>query len=61
MYANDLAIGRNHYTADTAKLITFSDCARSEIHWNDGAMVSELFDTREEAVENLRRLGFDAK
>ncbi|MBK3779911.1 hypothetical protein G3A43_06560 [Paraburkholderia aspalathi] len=59
MYGNDLSLGRNHYTADTAKLVTFDDCARSEIHWSDGAWVYELFDTRAEAIENLHRLGFD--
>ncbi|MEX3984199.1 hypothetical protein AB4Y45_35170 [Paraburkholderia sp. EG287A] len=58
MYANDLALGRSHYTADSATLVTFPDCARSELHWKDGALVYELFDTREEAIQNLNRLGF---
>jgi hypothetical protein len=58
MYANDLALGRSHYTADSAKLVTFPDCARSELHWKDGALVYELFDSREEAIQNLNRLGF---
>lgn len=61
MYANDLALGRNHYTADSAKLITFHDCARAELHWNDGAMVSNLCDTQDEAVEYLREHGFVVK
>lgn len=61
MYANDLALGRNHFTADSAKLVTFHDCARSELHWNDGAYVYELFDTAEEAIKNLNRLGFYAE
>lgn len=61
MYANDLALGRNHYTADSAKLVTFHDCARSELHWNDGAYVYELFDTPQEAIQNLNRLGFYAE
>ncbi|HDR8994407.1 TPA: hypothetical protein QDB01_000284 [Burkholderia vietnamiensis] len=60
MWANDLALGRNHYTAETAKLVVFGDCARTELHWSDGAMVYELFDTRAEAVAHLRQHGFDA-
>lgn len=61
MRANDLATGRNWYTADTAKLFNFSDCARWELHWNDGAMVSGIEDTHEDAVKALRRYGFKPK
>jgi hypothetical protein len=61
MYANELAMGRNHYTADSASMTDFGDCFRTDLRWNDGAHVYEIFDTREEAVNNLVRLGWNAK
>ena len=60
MYGNDLALGRNHYTAQRATLVVFNDCARAELHWDDGAKVYELFDTRQEAVDYLVQHGFNA-
>lgn len=60
MYANDLATGRNHYTADRATLKVFGECARTELHWNDGALVRCVFDTVAEARQYLRERGFDA-
>lgn len=58
MYASDNAVGRSFYTADTAELTTFDDCARWTIRWNDGAWVYCVEDTKEEAAAALRRYGF---
>lgn len=60
MHANDLALGRNHFTADSASMTSFGDCFRTDLRWADGAHVQELFDTRDEALANLRRLGWNA-
>ncbi|AVA38324.1 MULTISPECIES: hypothetical protein [Cupriavidus] len=60
MYANEIATGRNWYTADRAKLVTFNDCARAELHWNDGGYAYSLFDTEAEARQYLREHGFNA-
>ena len=60
MYANDIAMGRNWYTAQRATLVTFHDCARAELHWNDGGFAYCLFDTEGEARAYLREHGFDA-
>lgn len=63
MYANEIATGRNWYTADTAKLVTFSDCARVELHWKDGGYAQCLFDEGNfvaDARQYLRDHGFDA-
>ena len=67
MFANEKAMGRNWYTADSCKLVEggnkyLSDTwARWELHWNDGAMVCCTEDSREEAVTALVRYGFNAK
>lgn len=61
MHANEKALGRNWYTCDSAKLITGSDWARWELHWNDGAMVCCTEDSKEEAVAELARYGFYPK
>jgi hypothetical protein len=61
MHANDKATGRNWYTADTAKLHDFGDCFRAHIYWDDGAEAYTLHDTKAEAVDQLNRLGFQAK
>ncbi len=58
MQASQNAVGRNHYTADSAELTTFSDCARWTIRWNDGAWVYGIEDTKADAVAHLARLGF---
>ena len=58
MHANQQALGRNHYTADSASMTDFGDCVRTNIFWNDGAEVYEIFDTKEAAIANLARLGF---
>lgn len=58
MNGNDLSLGRNWYTADSAKLITGPDWARWELHWEDGAKVYDVEDTKEEAVAALARYGF---
>jgi hypothetical protein len=58
MNANTLAIGRNHYTADTGSMTDFGDCFRVDIRWNDGAHVYTIHDTKSEAVAHLNRLGF---
>ena len=60
MNANQKAIGRNFYTADSAKLVTGQDWARWELHWDDGACVMCTEDSVSEAKSSLRRYGFDA-
>ena len=46
-------------------LYNFGDCARWELHWDDGAIVSMLEETdaggsgRDKAIAELRRLGFE--
>lgn len=60
MYGNELSIGRNWYTADSASLHTFQDGARWELHWTDGAKISCIEDTEAEARAALRRYGFNA-
>ena len=58
MYANDKALGRNHSTADKATMKGFNDCFRVNLYWLDGAEVYDIFDTKEEAIDYLKRLGF---
>ena len=58
MNVNDKALGRNWFTAHSAELTTFSDCARWTIRWDDGAEVTGLEDTREQALAALNRYGF---
>lgn len=58
MTANKQALGRNHYTADSASMTDFGDCFRVNIYWADGAEVYQAYDTRDEAVAHLARLGF---
>ena len=58
MNANTLAIGRNHYTADTASMTDFVDCFSVDICWNDGAHVYMIHDTKADAISHLNRLGF---
>lgn len=63
MYANEIATGRNWYTADSAKLVTFNDCARVELHWNDGGYAQDIFEGSEfesKARQYLREHGFNA-
>lgn len=67
MYANEKAIGRNWYTADSAKLVEGGNkylgnaWARWELHWNDGGIVCCTEDSHAEAVAALQRYGFNAK
>ena len=58
MHANEQALGRNWYTAQTASLHKFDDCCRIELHWSDGGLAYFLEDTQEEAENILRRYGF---
>ena len=60
MHANELALGRNWMTADVAKLHSFGDCFRAHLYWNDGAEAYILCDTKEEAMKELRSLGWNA-
>ena len=60
MFANDIAIGRNWMTADSAKLNDFGDCFRAHLYWNDGGEAYILCDTKGEALAELRRLGWNA-
>lgn len=58
MNANQLSLGRNHITADSVSITDFGDCFRVDIRWNDGAHVYALYDTKAEAVEHARWLGW---
>lgn len=61
MTANDLALGRNHTTADSVSTTEFwgSDpCVRVDITWDDGAHVYMIHDTMAEAMEHVHGLGF---
>lgn len=58
MNGNALSLGRNHTTADRASLTDFGDCFRVNLDWADGASVYCIYDTKEEAVAHLNRLGF---
>ena len=60
MHANTLALGRNHSTADAVSMTDFGDCFRVDVRWNDGAHVYSLFDTKPEALAQVRSLGFAA-
>lgn len=60
MTANKLALGRNHSTSDSASITDFGDCFRVNIHWNDGAYVYMVHDTKAEAVAHLSSLGWHA-
>jgi hypothetical protein len=58
MWANDLALGRNWQTADSAALVDFGDVCRVDLFWKDGAQAYVLEDTRDEAITTLNRLGW---
>ena len=58
MTGNTLSLGRNHYTADTVSLTDFGDCFRVNIKWNDGAFVYSIYDSKEEALSHVARLGW---
>lgn len=61
MNGNQLALGRNHAGADSISVVEFGGadpCARVDIRWNDGAYVYVVYDSKEEAVAHVRRLGW---
>ena len=61
MHANELALGRDHYTCDRLSVTHFGGldpCWRVDLYWDDGAHVSDLHDTEEEAQAHAERLGF---
>lgn len=59
-----LSLGRAWSSADRSVLYDFGDCARWELHWEDGAMMSMLETSdkdstgREKALSELQRIGF---
>lgn len=59
-----LSVGRAWNSATRAMLYDFGDCARWELYWDDGAMVSMLEESDQEgtagkkALSELQRLGF---
>lgn len=65
MYANPLALGREHTTCDrlsvTSQPFGADPWYRVDLHWNDGAHVYVTYDTEAEAVAHAARLGFLAK
>lgn len=58
MTANKLALGRNHYTAQTGFLTIGDNWFRVTLKWNDSAEVYAIYDTKQEAIAHLNRLGF---
>jgi hypothetical protein len=58
MNGNQLALGRNHTTADSVSMTDFGDCFRVDIRWNDGAHVWVIYDTRDEAIAHASNLGW---
>jgi hypothetical protein len=58
MNGNQLALGRNHTTADSVSMTDFGDCFRVDIRWNDGAHVWVIYDTRDEATAHVSNLGW---
>jgi hypothetical protein len=61
MNGNQLSIGRNHRYADAVSITSFggSDpCSRVDIKWNGGGYVYFVYDTKEEALEHVRGLGW---
>lgn len=53
-----LAVGRNVNTADYLEITDFGDCFRNDFWWNDGACFSMIHDTKTEAYEQAKSLGF---
>lgn len=53
------APGRPWTSADTVKVYHYEDCHRVEVCWDDGLYTYVLHDTREEAMEHVRSLGFE--
>ena len=58
MNGNKLSLGRNHSTADTVSMVSFGDCFRVDVRWNDGAWVYMTYDTKAEAVKHAASLGW---
>lgn len=58
IHGNNLSLGRNWYTADSARLVTGHDWARWELHWKDGAFIQGVEDSKQEALDALARYGF---
>lgn len=58
MNGNNLSIGRNHSTADSVSITDFVDCFRVDIRWMDGAYVYSIYDTKEEALLHVHKLGW---
>ena len=58
MNGNELSLGRNHTTADAVSITSFIDCFRVNINWNDGAFVYCIYDTKEEAISHVYKLGW---
>jgi hypothetical protein len=58
MNGNEKSLGRNFYTADTAVMVSFADCFRWELRWDDGAFVYGIEDSKNDAIKALNRYGF---
>jgi hypothetical protein len=58
MNGNTLSLGRNHYEADSVSITDFGDCFRVNINWDDGAFVYCIYDTKNEAISHVTRLGW---
>lgn len=59
MYANELALGRNHSAADSISITHFGgldECWRVDIKWNDGGWVYMIHDSNEDAIAHVNRL-----
>ena len=61
MNGNQLSLGRNHSTADSVSMTGFGGfdpCFRVDIRWDDGGHVYVIYDTKAEALDHVRRLGW---
>lgn len=61
MNGNQLSLGRNQTTADSVSMTAFGGndpCFRVDVRWADGAYVYCIYDTKEEALAHIHRLGW---
>ena len=61
MNGNQLSLGRNHLTADSVSMTEFGGfdaCFRVDVRWTDGAHGYSIYDTKQEALAHVRRLGW---
>lgn len=58
--ATAMSVGRSIRNADRLEMTDFGDCVRNDFWWDDGACLSTLHDTKDEAIAQARMGGFSA-